>query len=171
MWTEYTLDVAEVWKGDPKLAGRKFSWRQLGGATSDGMTVKVPGMPTFAAGDEVVLLLERTKEGHTLAGGPQGRWLVRKAPDGRKMASRDLGEAHVVHPDGQGKLAAEAAGAPTVRHLPELREEVQRYVHDQTAAKTPMPQTAAPKTTAPKTPATKTTRKPAAGKQPSPQVK
>jgi hypothetical protein len=139
VWTEYTLEVAEVWKGDAKLAGRKFSWRQLGGSTTDGMTVAVPGMPRFAVGEEVVLLLERTREGHTLAGGPQGRWLVRKGPDGRKMATRELGEAHVVRPDAQGKLADGHAEAPLVRHLPDLREEVKRYVREQAAAAQPAP--------------------------------
>jgi hypothetical protein len=55
----------------------------LPGGRSGGRTLRIPGMPIFAAGDEVVLLLERTAVGWALTGLGQGVYRVDRNMDAR----------------------------------------------------------------------------------------
>ena len=136
VWTEYTLDVAEAWKGDKRKLGKQFRWRLLGGTTKDGMTLDVPGMPTFARGEETVVLLERHSTGHTLTGAPQGKFHVFRGKKGQKQVRRDLSIANVVHKDARtGKLVSEHLHG--LKHhqpsqsLAALRAEIKGYVKAQ----------------------------------------
>jgi hypothetical protein len=129
VWTEYTLDVAEVWKGDARLAGKPFAWRHIGGTTADGRTVSVPGMPTFRPGEEVVVILEKTSQGHVVSGGPQGKFAVFKDASGKKIVTRDLSEAHLVrHDPATGRVVEGDKAAAITRPLAEMRAEVLAYV-------------------------------------------
>lgn len=133
VWTEFTLDVREVWKGDAKLAGKPFVWRHVGGTTADGITVAVPGMPSFAAGEEVIVVLEKTSDSHVISGGPQGKFNVQVRPNGTRIVRRDLPDVNFVRKDpATGRM--ESAGKPVsiLRSLDEMRAEIQGYV---TAAK------------------------------------
>lgn len=99
VWTEYTLRIVEVYKGDKRKLGKTFSWRLVGGSTKDGMTLSVPGMPTFIQDEETVVLLERHSTGHTLTGAPQGKFHVERDAKGNKLVVRDLLSANVVRKD------------------------------------------------------------------------
>lgn len=155
VFTRFTLDVHDVWKGDRAKVGKSFSFELLGGKTADGLVVRVPGLPMFAKGDEVVLLLERHAYGHTITGGPQGHFSVRAMPlkpgskKTRKVVARDLHSAHLVrkdpatgklvpvHPHGQHGHTSTGAGpdmavlhtpATKLQSLDALRQEVKGYV-------------------------------------------
>ncbi len=104
VWTEYTLSVIGVWKGDRKTVGKVFRWRHLGGNTADGMTLHVPGMPKFSAGEETVVLLERHSEGHVLTGASQGKFTVSTNAKGKKFATRHLGGVNLVRRAANGRL-------------------------------------------------------------------
>ncbi len=129
VWTEFTLDVAEVWKGETQLVGKPFVWRHIGGTTADGMTVAVPGMPGLRVGEEVVLILEKTPEGHVISGGPQGKFVVLKDAKGNKTVMEEPGDVHRMRRDpATGKLV-EAGKIPNVpRPLADMRAEVKSYV-------------------------------------------
>ncbi len=131
VWTEISLDVAEVWKGDARLAGKRFAWMHVGGTTPDGITVHVPGMPTFAAGEETVVILEKNSESHVVSGGPQGKFSVKTLPTGQKTVTRELPDVHFVRRDPQsGAMQAAPKPVAIVRTLNEFRAEVAVYVAD-----------------------------------------
>lgn len=153
VWTEFTLQVADVWKGDAKLAGQAFQWRHVGGTTPDGMTVAVPGMPTFRPGEEVVVILEKTSQGHVVSGGPQGKFVVQLDPAGRKIVTRNLNDAHLVRRDPQtGRVTDADKPTPITRTLAEMRAEVQGYVAAQKKAPAPVPSPAPGKSPVGKSP-------------------
>ncbi len=104
VWTEYTLSVHDVWKGDRKAVGKIFRWRHLGGNTTDGMTLHVPGMPRFIVGEETVVLLEKHSEGHVLTGASQGKFTVATNKKGQKFATRHLGGVNLVRRAANGRL-------------------------------------------------------------------
>lgn len=148
VWTEISLDVAEVWKGDARLAGKRFAWMHVGGTTADGITVHVPGMPTFAAGEETVVILEKNSESHVVSGGPQGKFAVKTLPTGQKTVTRELPDVHFVRRDPQtGAMQAAPKAVAIVRTLNEFRAEVATYVAD--AAKAAASQPKAPPAKAP----------------------
>ncbi len=141
VWTEYSLAVREVWKGKKAHAGKVFKWRHIGGTTRDGMTLSVPGMPTFAVGESTIVLLERHSEGHTLTGASQGKFTVTRDTKKRLVAERHLGGVHFVYPpkhrpkSGPMQVSIARPGQPIpaklVRDhwlLPELRAQVIGYV-------------------------------------------
>ncbi len=99
IFTEYVLQVREVWKGKDLRAGAQFTWRHLGGTGADGITFAIPGMPGFIQGEEVVVLLERTSDGHVVTGAPQGKFVVRVDSDGGRSVSRDLEHVNLVRRD------------------------------------------------------------------------
>jgi len=141
VWTEFTLSVREVWKGDAVKAGGSLTWRHVGGTTADGMTVAVPGMPTFAPGEDVVVVLEKTSDSWVISGGPQGKFSIQKDKAGRATVRRDLLDAHMVQRDATGRLVTAPQPTKMTLSLKDFRAEVLRYVAD--AAKTP--KAAAPK--------------------------
>lgn len=144
VWTEFTLDVREVWKGDAKLAGKPFAWRHIGGTTADGMTVAVPGMPTFAAGEEVIVVLEKTNDSYVVSGGPQGKFSVQVRPNGTRIVKRDLPDVNFVQRDASGRLESAGKAVSILRSLDEMRAEIQGYVA--TAKKIGVPTPPAAKT-------------------------
>lgn len=139
VWTVYEFDVIELYKGDRKAIGPRFRLELLGGATADGMTLSVPGMPGFAMGEEVVLLLERHSEGYTLTGAPQGKWTVYRDAQGVARVVRPLDQAHLVRRGQDGRLEhVEPAQAPLLLQPPradqtlaELRAQLLKIVADQ----------------------------------------
>jgi hypothetical protein len=138
VWTEWTLRVTEVWKGDKSLEGKPFSWRHVGGTTPDGMTVAVPGMPGFAAGEEVVIVLEKTSETWVVSGGPQGKFVVSKDKLGRKQVTREFHDVAALQRDATGQMR-EAKPVPLTKLLPDFRTEVLGYVADAAKAKAVKP--------------------------------
>lgn len=125
VWTEFTLNVTDVWKGDPKKVGSTFVWRHVGGTTADGMTVAVPGMPTFAIGEETVVILEKTNDNWVVSGGPQGKYTVNRDKAGRKTVLRDAQEVYYLRKDpATGNVAPAPKQVQIVRFLTEFRDEV-----------------------------------------------
>ncbi len=108
VWTVYQFDVQDVWKGDRKSVGSTFTLELLGGRTADGMTLSVPGMPGFAVGEEVVMLLERHSDGYTLTGAPQGKWTVYRDSQSVARVVRPLADAHLVQRAADGRLVEAA---------------------------------------------------------------
>lgn len=140
VWTEFTLQVAEVWKGDAKLAGKAFQWRHVGGTTTDGITVAVPGMPGFAVGEEVVVVLEKNSQGHVVSGGPQGKFTVRKDAAGRKTVTREVTDVHMLRRDpATGRIAEAPKSVQIIKTYADMRAEVLGYVKDAARAAPPPP--------------------------------
>ena len=138
VWTEISLDVREVWKGDAKLAGKRFSWLHVGGTTPDGMTVAVPGMPGFAAGEETVVVLEKNTESYVVSGGPQGKFSVKVNTSGQKTVTREMSDVYFVRKDPQsGDMQRAPKQVSVVRTINEFRAEVLGYVAEALKAAKP----------------------------------
>lgn len=170
VWTEMDLSVREVWKGDAKLQGKRFVWRHIGGTTADGMTVAIPGMPTFAVGEEVIVVLEKHSDGHVISGGPQGKFSVKTTPQGQKTVVRELPDVHFLARDpASGQIREAPKQVSIVRSLAEFRSEVIGYVSVAPAASAAQPATANPATAKPAT-ANPRTAKPTAIAPPATKV-
>lgn len=138
VWTEISLDVKEVWKGDARLASKRFSWLHVGGTTPDGITVAVPGMPGFVAGEETVVVLEKNTESYVISGGPQGKFNVKLNSVGQKTVTRDMPDVNFIRQDPQsGKMQQAPRQVQIVRTLNEFRAEVLGYVADALKATKP----------------------------------
>ncbi len=162
VFTEFTLRVVEVYKGDAKRVGRTFTWELVGGSTADGLTWSVPGMPTFQQGEEVVVLLEKHARGYTLTGAPQGKFHVFRDAKGISRVHRGLGDVHFVRRDAQGRMVhADSHAKPLLLQPPRfdqplasLRKEIRGYValharQKAAAAKAPTGATAKPRVAVP----------------------
>ncbi len=135
VWTEFTLTVREVWKGDASKPGASFVWRHVGGTTADGMTVAVPGMPTFQAGEDVVVILEKTADSWVISGGPQGKFSIQKDKAGHATVRRDLLDAYMVQRDPSGRLVQAPQATKITSAFKDFRTEVLGYVADAAKAK------------------------------------
>lgn len=94
--TDVTFTVHRVLKGVTK--GPHFTLRLIGG-THEGITLKIPGSPTFEAEQEVVLFLEWTGENYAINGMRQGLYLVSRTAAGEKVVQRSLQDLCIVRPD------------------------------------------------------------------------
>ncbi|KAF0244720.1 MAG: hypothetical protein FD180_2256 [Planctomycetota bacterium] len=93
-WTTVTARVESAVKGADG-AGDLLVFRQMGGKVG-GRTLRIPGMPVFAAGDRALLCLgERLMDPKytPLVGWAQGRWIVRAGDDGEDLACRDYADS------------------------------------------------------------------------------
>ncbi|MEK7469180.1 MAG: hypothetical protein AAB074_17540 [Planctomycetota bacterium] len=93
-WTTVTARVESVVKG-PGRAGDPLVFRQMGGKAG-GRTLRISGMPAFAAGDRALLCLgDRLMDPKytPLVGWTQGRWIVRADGNGQDLARRDYGDS------------------------------------------------------------------------------
>lgn len=128
IWTEIRLQVREVWKGDAKLAGSVFVWQAMGGTTKDGLTMAIPGMPQFVAGERVVVALERTSQGWVVTGGPQGKFQVTQEKNGQWLVRRPVSDVHAVRKDGKSGKLHEVPLREVVRTLPQFKADVRAAV-------------------------------------------
>jgi hypothetical protein len=104
-----------------------------GGALGD-YTLRIPGMPTFAPGQEVVLFLEKTSRSWALTGLSQGKYAVFLAPNGRKMVRRQLNGVHFVGFDAKGRTTPVPVPADKPQQtLSGLMAEVRFYLQKQVA--------------------------------------
>lgn len=87
--TEYVLRVDRALFGAPASAALV---RVPGGVLPDGSGMLVPGMPSFAVGDDVVLMLGREQEGgmRVPVGLAQGALRVARDARGERVLARDL---------------------------------------------------------------------------------
>ena len=90
--TALEIEVLEILKG--RHADPIFSLTLPGGRAFD-RVMRIPGMPIFAPGDEVVLMLERHTSGFALTGLAQGVFRIDRS-SGSAIAARDLSGLHVL---------------------------------------------------------------------------
>lgn len=108
--TDITFSVAEVVKGRALAPDPTFTLRLIGGARN-GLELRIPGMPRFTPGDEVLLFLERTDDGFALTGLSQGRFEVTRDPEtGEAVVDRDVGGVGMARFGAKG--AFEMTGPP-----------------------------------------------------------
>jgi hypothetical protein len=88
--TRVRLDVLTPVKG--LTPDTKTFVLELPGGRVDDKEMRIPGMPHFAPGDEVVLILEQTERGYALAGMGQGVFRVARQA-GEVRVVRELGGA------------------------------------------------------------------------------
>jgi hypothetical protein len=137
VWTEFTLEIHDVWKGDkvlevsparvadPRTGTKRFTWAHPGGLRADGMMVTVPGMPAFTVGEEVVVALEKTARGHVICGGPQGKWSVVTDKSGKKTVVRAMPDVQFLSQNHQtGAVAPGAAPVSATKTLAAFKAEV-----------------------------------------------
>ena len=104
IFTDVEFAVHETYKGlDVPV---RYTMRLLGGTGADGITMKIPGMPVFVPGEEVVLFLERTSMGHIPCGLGQGVYRVLYTPAGDTWVRQSAGDAHLVERGPEGHLRA-----------------------------------------------------------------
>ncbi len=104
--TDVELEVLEVIRGSGVPA--RYAMRLLGGTGADGIALTVPGMPRFKAGEEVVIFLEKSKDGHLPCGLEQGVWRVSRPtspPGAPATATQSTGGLQRMAPDSAGRLA------------------------------------------------------------------
>lgn len=119
IFTDVEFNVLETLKGD---VGERFVMRLVGGRAADGLTYLIPGMPSFQAGEEVVLFLETTSLGHIPTGLGQGVFRVTGAGE-HATAKSSMNGANVVRRGDRGELHAVEDDAVT-RSLSSLRADV-----------------------------------------------
>jgi len=125
VWTRFAFKVREVIKGPRAIRGR-FEFEMPGGVLADYGQL-TPGMPTFRAGEEVVLMLEAFGSGETAGfvptGAAQGKFGVTRDRARRKVVTRQLDSVHLVERDGTtGRLrAARPPRQTTARLVPFLK--------------------------------------------------
>lgn len=112
IFTDVQLEIREVYKGRDVPA--RYRLRLIGGRAPDGTAVRVPGMPTFEAGEEVVLFLEPTSLGHVPVGLGQGVWRVHRDTAGRPWVRQATGSVNLVRRAPGGGLSP----APRPRYTP-----------------------------------------------------
>ena len=66
--------------------------------------MKIPGMPSFTAGEEVVVFLEKTQKNWALTGLSQGKFSVTTDTLGNKTVTRSLDGIHMMARDKDGRL-------------------------------------------------------------------
>lgn len=104
--TEYLLEVERTFKG-ADLAYRTL--RLPGGVRADQSGCLVPGVPHLVPGEEALLFLEpESRDGLRLpAGLAQGKFAVRRGPDGKKRLVRDVSAVELL---GAGHATRDGAG-------------------------------------------------------------
>ncbi len=101
--TDVTIEITELVKGPKDM--RRITLELPGGQLGK-YAMKIPGMPSFTAGQEVVLFLEKTAQNWALTGLGQGKFTVYRAADGSKMVRRQLDGIHFVGYDSSGRFKA-----------------------------------------------------------------
>lgn len=102
IFTDVHLAIRDTWKGANVPAF--YTLRLIGGTGADGNTLKVPGIPEFEAGEQVVLFLEATSLGHIPTGLGQGVWRVLTTPSGDEWVRQSTGSAHLMRRGADGLL-------------------------------------------------------------------
>ena len=112
IFTKVTLQIRETWKG-PSIAGQTLVVTNLGGGV-DGITMTVPGVPTFSTGERVVLFLEKRRSQLRLLGMGQGLRRLRFDQKRGEWMTTPFPEVTRVTKNSNGLLRP----APPLRTLP-----------------------------------------------------
>jgi hypothetical protein len=122
LWTDTTLEVAEVLKGKLR-SGARMLVRQAGGER-DGVGMRVIGVARFSLGEDVVLFARWANGRHHPVGMAQGKYQVRRDSAGNLRARRDLSGLTFTALDSQGRIAVQSTAPAAERSLDELRAAV-----------------------------------------------
>ncbi|GMV41266.1 MAG: hypothetical protein AMXMBFR64_29820 [Myxococcales bacterium] len=134
--TDVTFSLTEVLKGRALVPEPSFTLRLIGGQRG-GLELRIPGMPRFSEGDEVVMFLERTEGGFAITGLSQGRFEVRvDAETGERVVDRSLGSVGVARFGAGGEFEMTEAPASLVRYpLANLLDEVRHWIAEDGVAR------------------------------------
>jgi len=122
LFTDYDLLITDVYAGSnvPEV----YTLRMIGGRGADGTTLKIPGMPGFVPGEDVVVFLEPTSLGHIPCGLGQGVWRVFDTPSGEWVRQASAG-VHMMRRGVNGRLGpADPMLINDVRPLDDLIDRV-----------------------------------------------
>jgi hypothetical protein len=118
IWTFTDFDVQETWRGP---ATSRITVRLLGGKTGN-VTSTVSGVPSFHAGEDVILFLERTRAGDfSVVSWQQGTFRIRRDRfSGEETITQDSASFPIFDP---GSRQFQTSG---IRNLPvnSFREQV-----------------------------------------------
>lgn len=101
IFTDVELEIREVYRGED--VPKRYTLRLIGGKGLDGTQIRIPGMPGFVAGEDVVLFLEKTGMGHIPCGLTQGVWRVSEM-NGQTWVRQSSGHAHMLERRADGRL-------------------------------------------------------------------
>ncbi|NUN14221.1 MAG: hypothetical protein HUU55_11355 [Myxococcales bacterium] len=150
VFTDVTFVGLEALKGSALLVNNRLTVRVIGGKTEN-YEVRIPGMPLFRSGEEVVVFLEKTEDSFAFCGLGQGVFRVETdGLTGEKVVTRNTGGLGFATFDHQGRFEMSDAPRP-LRNLPlaMLLEEIRIYVDRENTA-TPVAPVDAPKAQLPK---------------------
>jgi hypothetical protein len=128
IFTDVHLSIAEVHKGVD--VPDRYVLRLIGGQGADGKTLKIPGMPVFTPGEDVILFLERTSLGHIPCGLGQGVFRVVATPGADLWVRRSAGGVNLLKRDHQGRLQPTALPVKSdAQPLDHLLDEVYDHLY------------------------------------------
>lgn len=104
IFTDVAFDVLETLHGASSSAPTRI--RLPGGVGRDGLALTIPGMPKFGVGEEVVVFLERSRDGHLPCGLEQGVWAVLRGPTGVPIVRQSTEGILMMAPSASGGLVA-----------------------------------------------------------------
>jgi hypothetical protein len=102
LFTDIELAFTEIYGG--KAVPSRYTLRLIGGTGADGVVLKIPGMPVFHAGEDVVLFLEKTPVGHIPCGLGQGVFRVLNTPSGDLWVRQATGHVNLLKRAKNGRL-------------------------------------------------------------------
>jgi hypothetical protein len=107
IFTDVAFEVLDVYAAPGGPAGQSppRSMRLLGGIGRDGIALTVPGMPKFVVGDETVIFLEKSRDGHIPCGLQQGVWNVIRGATGLPIVRQSTEGLLMVSPATGGEVA------------------------------------------------------------------
>ncbi|MGH7681529.1 MAG: hypothetical protein ACRENN_06035 [Candidatus Eiseniibacteriota bacterium] len=120
IYTYTTINVLEPVKG--AASEKQITIRQLGGTVGN-LTSYVPGMPTFRAGEEVVLFLsQRDRAGYPwVMGLQQGKYSVVTGDNGLKSVRNELSGLKLLAPNGTTNEGTTSRDLPLAEFLAGIR--------------------------------------------------
>jgi hypothetical protein len=122
IYTDVTLRVTQVYKGDASVGGTVVVRRE--GGSIDGVGMRVFGAASFSLGEEVVVFMETRGVASYTVGMTQGKLRVVRGSDGIKRVAADLSAVAFARPGG-GTVQESSAQAP--RRLEDLEREIRSY--------------------------------------------
>ena len=134
IYTEVTCRAGEVLKGSARVPSSGLLTISLVGGTLGGKTLKIPGMPVFSPGEEVVLFLEATATNYAICGLQQGLFRV-DSTGSVKRVSRQLAGLGMARMGAGGRFELSEGAKNTEGHpLSALLKEVKFYVEQETVS-------------------------------------
>ncbi len=128
--TEIAFAPTEILKGQSAFRDGKLTLRVVGGRNGE-YEVRIPGMPQFREGEEVLLFLQKTADNYAIAGLPLGVFRIHRDPaTGKALVTRRLNGVGVARrgPDGVirlGKPPRDIVDYPLEDLLAEIRAYIQ----------------------------------------------